>query len=213
MFDEYELLGETISKDFFLQLRETMQHKPRFVFLFSGARMPSDLSATNWKEVFMNVKKLPISFLERQDGYMLLTEPVQTLKYSNGKIIDQILDITGCQPLLLQAMGAEIITQLNISKRRIVNKEIFRLAINKVVDAWNSNFFDNIWTSECDSDEDKELLVKVSKANGKIKAYLLKNHESSLQKLMKRDLLKLEHGYVKLTIPLIKNWLESENRI
>lgn len=213
MFDEYELLGNAISKDFFHQIRSTMQHKRRFVFLFTGTHLPNELSTTNWKEVFMNVKTLHISFLDRQDGYELLTKPVQNLRYSSEKIIEQILDVTGCQPLMLQAMGAEIINQLNIEEKRFVDKSIFKSALKKVVDAWGSNFFDHIWNSECDTKDDKELLRKVAKANGRIKASYVKEHDISLQKLMKRDLLDVENGYVKLTIPLIKIWLEEENHL
>lgn len=213
MFDEYELLGSAISKDFFHQIRSTMQHKRRFVFLFTGTRLPNELPASNWKEVFMNVKTLHISFLDRQDGYELLIKPVENLKYSSEGIIEQILDITGCQPLMLQAMGAEIINLLNIEEKSIVDKLVFKSALEKVVDSWGSNFFDHIWNSECEFEDDKELLAKAARANGKLRASSVKDYDKSLQKLMKRDLLKIENGYVKLTIPLIKIWLEGENHL
>jgi hypothetical protein len=188
-----------------------MQHKRRFVFLFTGTHLPNELPASNWKEVFMNVKTLPISFLDRQDGYDLLTKPIQNLKFSSERIIDDILDVTGCQPLMLQAMGAEIINLLNAEEKRYVNKVVYKSAVKKVIDSWGSNFFDHIWNSECDSKSDKELLSKVARANGRLRARHIKNYDASLQKLKKRDLLKLENGYVKLTIPLIKIWLEGEN--
>lgn len=211
MFDEYELLGASISRDFFLQIRDTMQHKPRFVFLFAGSHMPNEVKNSNWIEVFMNVKVLPISFLDRKDSYKLLTDPVPSLKYTSQNLVNRILDITGCQPLLLQSMATEIITRLNSTESYIVDENVVNHAVEKTLDAWGFNFFSHLWENDCDSREDRELLRKVALKNSSIKKSSLLNYNSSLKKLKERDLLKIEGEYVKLTMPILARWIEREN--
>lgn len=211
MFDEYELLGETISRNFFLQIRDTMQHKPRFVFLFAGSHMPNEVRNSNWVEVFMNVKVLPISFLDRKDSYKLLTEPVPNLKYANQKLVNQILDVTGCQPLLMQAMATEIINRLNIIERDTVDENVVNYAIEKTLDAWGFNFFTHLWENDCDTRVDKELLKKIALNNSSTKKSAIGNYASSLKKLKERELLKEDGEYVKLTMPIIKRWIQREN--
>lgn len=211
MFDEYELLGESISRDFFLQIRDTMQHKPRFVFLFAGSHMPNEVKNGNWMEVFMNVKVLRISFLNRQDSYKLLTEPVPNLKYANQNVINQILDITGCQPLMLQSMATEIVIQLNISGKRIVDEKVVNHAVEKTLDSWGFNFFTHLWENDCNLRVDKELLKKIALNNSHTKISSVENYTISLKKLVERDLLKVQDGYVKLTMPILKRWIQRES--
>lgn len=211
MFDEYELLGKAISNDFFMQIRDTMQHKPRLVFLFSGTHMPTELPNSNWMEVFMNVKVLPISFLDRQDSYKLLTEPVPGLRYSNENVIRQILDETGCQPLLLQSVATEIVNKLNLIEKKIVNGHIVDYAIEKTIDSWGYNFFKHLWDADCNLLADKELLKMVAMRNNKIKVSAISNYIPSLNKLVERDLLIVQDGYVKLTMPIVSRWIQREN--
>lgn len=213
MLDEYERIGETISNDFFMQIRETMQHKPRFVFLFAGVHMPDELHNTKWTEVFMNVKVLPISFLARDDGFRLLTVPMVGVTYKKDALVDLVLDMTGCQPLLLQAMGSEIIHQLNIFETRRVDKKIIYLAKKHVLVSCDSIYFAPIWNAECDSQNDKELLIKIAKHGGKINVISVSD-KAALQKLIKREVLKIDGNwfkYVRFTVPLVKDWLELKN--
>lgn len=211
MFDEYELLGEAISKDFFLQIRDTMQHKSRFVFLFAGSHMPNEVKNNNWMEVFMNVKILRISFLDRRDSYKLLTEPVPNLRYKNSSIIEEVLDVTGCQPLMLQSMASEIVIHLNILEKIYVDEAVVDFAIEKTLDAWGYNFFMHLWENDCDLRVDKELLRKIALSDSLTKPADVEIYAKSLKKLIERDLLKMEDGYVKLTMPIVKRWMQREN--
>lgn len=213
MFDEYELLGETISRDFFLQMRDTMQHKTRFAFLFAGTHLPNEVSNSNWAEVFMNVKVLHISFLDWFDSYKLLTKPTSDLKlnYASKEVIYRILHVTGCQPLLLQSVASEIVVYLNVNKKNVVDDVALEYAIEKTIDRWGDNFFTYIWKNDCSTKTDRELIKKIVFNNFLIKKNLIEDYNPSIKKLRERDLLKIEDNYVKLTMPIFGLWIQREN--
>jgi len=85
---------QNITKELLLELRDTLQHKPHFVFLFAGSHFLRDLAKINWSEIFINVKTLHISFLQKPDGYKLLTNPVPDMKYQSQDLIEEILNLT-----------------------------------------------------------------------------------------------------------------------
>lgn len=118
-----------ITRDLLLQLRDTMQHNPRFIFLFAGTHFLRDLSKVDWTSIFINVKTMHISFLEREDSTALLTRPVPEMTYESPALVERILFLTGCQPLLLQAMASEIINVLNLRATRVVTPHVLNAAI------------------------------------------------------------------------------------
>ena len=95
----------------------------------------------------------------------------------------------------------------------MVTKSIVSEATEKVMEAWSHNFFDHIWNYECDTEADKKLLCKVSKNKSHLNIETAKSYGASLRKLKQRDLLVEDDGYVKLTMPIVRDWLLRENHI
>jgi len=206
MLDEYEEFGG-LSRELLLQLRDTMQHMPRFIFIFSGVSHINELPNPFWSEVFINVRNLKISFLDRNDGYKLLTEPAPELIYESPKLIDRILDLTGGQPFLLQAIATEIVNNLNLSNKMTVTKEDIEFAIQKVFKTWENYFQDYIWTKECSTDTHKQIISKV--ANAKRIRLPGISFSKQVDDLIGKDLLKMQDGYLSLTMPIIGLWLDQ----
>ncbi len=222
--DEYEEIDQhintasgnfhasNITRELLLELRSTLQLKPRFIFLFAGMHYLRDLSAINWSEIFINLKTLHISFLERKDGYRLLTEPVPEMKYQNSVLIEEILNVTGCQPYLLQAVASALVNTLNAKDTKTVTQEILDDAIKKVLSS-NSIYFDYIWDTECASIKHQKLLKVVSAKPSGISEKNLAIYQDELRDLIRREVLSKENGMVKFTMPIVKLWMEKNQHI
>ena len=164
MLDEYEEFGN-LSRELLLQLRDTLQHMPRFIFIFSGISHINELPNPYWSEVFINVRTLKISFLQHDDGYKLLTAPVPELVYQSPKIIERILDLTGGQPFLLQAIAAELVNEVNLSNKFTISNKDLDLAVRKVFGSWQNYFDGYIWRKECSTDVHKRIVMQIGRDN------------------------------------------------
>jgi hypothetical protein len=211
MLDEYEEFGN-LSRDLLMQLRNTMQHKPRIIFIFSGLSHMKDLANPYWAEVFVNVRTLKISFLQHPDGYKLLTEPAPELIYETDELIERILDLTGCQPFLLQAIAAELVSIFQLSSKVAVSNRDLDLAIEEIFRTWQNYFEGYVWQKECNSDIHKVIIKQVAKTK---KVNISKFDACAIQvkDLIEKDLLKNHNGTLKLTMPIIELWLRHTNQI
>ena len=221
--DEYEEIdshigistGEdsnSITRDLLLELRDTMQHRPHFVFLFAGTHFLRDLSAVDWTSIFINVKTLHVSFLDRRDSRALLTRPVPEMVYSDDSLIEKILGLTGCQPFLLQATASELVNCLNTSATRVVTARILQLAIDQVLVKQNT-YFDHIWDIECNGPERKEVLARVIRRNSGARESEFLGNEAALRDLVRREVLRSDQGTVRLTMPLLRQWMRKNQHI
>jgi len=211
MLDEYEEFGN-LSRDLLMQLRDTMQHKPRLIFIFSGVSHMKDLPNPYWSEVFVNVRTLKISFINRSDGYKLLTEPVPELIYKTDDIPEMILGLTGCQPFLLQAIAAELVSNLNLSSNLDVSNQDLDLAIKEVFKSWQNYFEGYIWQKECYSDIHKSIVKRVAK-DKRINISVFDDCSKQIKDLVEKDILKNQNGILELTMPIIGLWLKQEGYI
>jgi hypothetical protein len=148
--DEYELLGSAVASgwgDKFLnQVRHLMQHRPRFVWLFTGAHTFEELGPA-WTSRFVNARRLRVSFLAREDLRPLLTRPEKVpgfdLTYDDGAV-DALLDATNGQPFLTQAVAYELIQHLNEGDRKHVTRADIETAIDLALGS-GSEYFANVW--------------------------------------------------------------------
>jgi hypothetical protein len=209
------------------------------MFLFAGTHYLKDLSRVNWSEIFINVKTLHISFLEKEDSRRLLTEPVPRLKYKNQDLIEQILDETGCQPYLLQAVASELVNILNFRNTDTVTQKILDEAVNQVLNNYSS-YFDYIWETECTTSTHKKLLKivavkQLSKSNFRLPGWFsrrnnigylktnqklfgipkneLTDYYNELRDLIGKEVLKVEDETVKLTMPIVRLWMKKNHHI
>ena len=221
--DEYEELDmhinnhdndheQYISRELLLELRDTLQHRTRIIFLFAGTHYLRDLSNVNWSEIFINVKTLHISFLSKEDGFQLLTKPVPRLQYQNEDLINYILELTGCQPYFLQAIASEIVNILNYQLKEIVTNEILDQAVINVIVMYNTHF-DYIWDTECETEKHKELIKIVSSSILELTDNQLNSYQDELRDLIRKEVLKVNEGKIELTMPIVKLWMKKNQCI
>ncbi len=209
-----------ISRALLVQLRDTMQHKPRFIFILAGGHYLHELSVINWAEIFINAVTLKVSFLERNAGRVLLTTPVPNLNYQSESLIETILDLTGCQPYLLQAVASELIHALNRNNEKMATKAFVDEAVESVLSKSN-NYFAYIWEKECHTEKHQDLLRLTASQNlspnghqqKTVAKTTLKSYSREVRDLIRKDVLRNENDTVQLTMPIIKLWLEKNQHI
>ncbi len=199
---------QTLTRELLLELRNTLQHRTRFMFLFAGAHYLRELSAVNWSEIFINLKTLHISFLTPEDGRKLLTKPVRGLTYQHDELITKILNLTGCQPFLLQAMASELVHILNSDGRQTVTDNVLARAIDEVIDKYGT-YFDYIWDTECPGEKHRELLKIVMGKDSGIADSDLTNYRMETKELIHKEVLKNHEGRIALTMPMLAYWIKK----
>lgn len=206
-FDEYEKLksdfeGSNISHEVFNQLRNIVQHREQTVVLFSGSHRFEEMEKINWSDYLINTKTLELSFLTKEDSAKLLTEPVPKLIYEAG-VKEKIIELTHCQPYLLQVFGSDLVNHLNAEMRFNATKEDLELIVEKVLVSADG-YFHNTWSEEMSVEEQK--IMRTLAAEGEQNSNDLP-HQDALRKLIRKEVVKEMNGKCKLTIELFKLYL------
>lgn len=124
-FDEFERLVAVAEREprmmgVFDTLRHLSQHRPQVYLLFAGAHRLEELApGGQWHDYFINVHGLEVSYLDEARARRLITNPIEDfpLDYAPG-VVDEILHLTRCQPMLVQLMGSLLVDWLNSPARR-----------------------------------------------------------------------------------------------
>jgi hypothetical protein len=155
--DEYESLQCAVKQGWGLELldylRSLIQHRPRVVLMFTGAAA-FEQQGPEWTSRFINTRRLRVSFLARADALLLLTTPGPALNYEPG-VQEKIVDATGAQPYLTQAVAFELVSHLNQHRRTTATDEDAEQAIRRALVS-GSEYFANVWN---DAREDGQALL------------------------------------------------------
>ena len=162
----------------------------------------------NWAEIFINVKTLHVSFLTRDDGRDLLTKPVPRLRYASESLVAQILDLTGCQPYLLQSIADQMISHLNSQRTTTVTNSILETSIDSVLSQAGA-YFGYLWRTECSTEKHRSLVSRIVRSNSPLRIDDLTEFRHEIKDLVKKEVLCKEGMAVTLSIPLFKQWLEK----
>jgi hypothetical protein len=148
--NEFERIGsvvkeQRISDRLFDQLRSMIQHDDRLGFLFSGVQTLEELGP-RWSNYFISVVPMEMHYLEPAEAEDLLLnpDPEFTLRYAPG-IVDEILQLTRCQPYLLQLIGFALVTEANRQQTQTATTELLQAAIQNAFTN-GEPYFTNIWT-------------------------------------------------------------------
>jgi hypothetical protein len=206
-FDEYEKLEDGISAsklttEVLNQLRTIVQHRERIVVLFSGSHRFEEMKTINWSDYLINVKTLELSFLAPEDARELITEPVPLLQYESG-VIEQIIELTHCQPYLLQAVASDLVNYLNSEGRMLATAADLEVAVEKVLITAQAYFF-YTWTGDC-TEAEREVLRMI--ATGNTNNQTLAERQASLQSLCQKEILEREGSGYRFSIELFRRWV------
>lgn len=131
--------------DFLDAVRHTLQHRSRFVLLFTGAHTFAEMGPA-WTDRFINARRVRVSFLQPDDVRPLLTKPIPEfdLTYAPGAV-DAVIAATRCQPFLVQAVAFELVQYLNEQQRKEATPADVETAITRALES-GGEYFANVWS-------------------------------------------------------------------
>lgn len=210
-FDEYERLEEGISdgkltREVLNQIRATVQHRARLIVLFSGSHRFEELQAVNWSDYLINVQTLHLSFLARDAARELIEHPVPefALGYAEG-VVERMLDLTHCQPYLLQAVGSELVNYRQ--KRKVATPSDLDVAVERVLVSADA-YFENNWR---DCGEPEQAVLR-SLATGEADELTAAERPAALQGLSRKELVEQRGEQWQYTVELFRRWV-VKNRV
>jgi hypothetical protein len=121
--DEFERLERSIREgklpeELMDQIRHMIQHNARVVLLFAGSHRPDEMEL-NWPDVLISTRTIRVSYLGEDEARQLITKPVPDFAIQFGPgTVERILEVTRCQPYLVQAVCFELVNVLNVAGRR-----------------------------------------------------------------------------------------------
>lgn len=205
--DEYEglegsITGGDISKNVLGKLRNIIQHRQRIVVLVSGSHRFEELTGVNWASYFINTRTLELSFLDEPSARELLSEPVPQLRYEDG-VLEEIIRLTHCQPLLLQAVASELVNHLNELQKTTATRADLDAAVNKVLTSAGA-YFANTWREDNSPSEQTVLRAYAEGAGERVDAA---EFQSALQSLVRKEMMERDGDGYRLAVPLFGLWI------
>jgi uncharacterized protein len=223
-FDEFEKLaeaGRAGSIDLSLVLdwfRTIIQHHPQLALLFSGTHTLSEMGA-GWSGYFVNVQTLKVSFLQPEETYQLITQPVPDFPHAEvfgAGVVEEIQNVTNGHPLFVQAVCSALLDWLNEKKLPQAQREHVSIAVERSLKSWH-NHLQNVWERTCEEqrrcltalltlqEADEETVVQQT---GLAPA----NAHTALEALLDRDLVIGNHAqHYRITPPIFRLWLERNS--
>jgi hypothetical protein len=204
--DEYERLEKVIKQgklvDLPDSLRHWIQHLQHIVFLFAGSHEPSELKGDlDWTDYLINVRNVPISYLEYEAAMQLVTAPVPNfdLTWATDDLAHKLVLRLGRQPYLLQCTMWNLVENLNNQNRKEATQTDIDEALDKVLEGDARNHFSHFWDTE------------MTDATRSILSHLARNTQptegSVLNGLKRKEIVKLEDGVYVFCVPLLKEWI------
>jgi hypothetical protein len=224
--DEFEALEESISQGRFdtrilSTIRNIAQHRRRIVMLLSGSHQIGELPS-HWASALITTTTLPISFLEQADARELIEHPVADFPsiYAT-EAIDLIIELTHCQPYLIQLTCALLVERMNAARRMppasFVTKDDIETII-PVVLARGQNYFIDLWRTQTGGKLAQRVLIALSKAPGeRLDGKAVRRIEpdeialsEAINILLRREIIeRADQGY-QVVVPLVAAYVRQE---
>lgn len=200
-FDEFEKILKkiddgVIGQEVLDQLRGLSQSNG-FVVLFSGMYSLDDL-ARQHATYFKNARRIKVSYLDRESTSSLILhpDPGSDQMTFEPSVVESIIRLTRCQPFLVQALCATLITKLNSSGRRHVIESDIEDATRDVLDGY---YFDSV--SDDLTDSERVLLASIAKTG------FPDGNSNTLLRLIERDYVEeVGGGQYQLQVPMATMW-------
>jgi hypothetical protein len=202
--DEYERLQQTLDDGWggkvLDELRHILQHHPRFILMFSGAHSFHELGPS-WTDRFISARSVRVSFLQRDEVILLLTQPIPgfDLTYAAGAL-DALIDATCGQPFLTQAVACELVDFVNEHHRTQATCEDVEEAIARAIE--NATvYFNDVWSSA--QQEGQEIMRVVARDGVPPDGF------SDCRWLRENDVLNDDGRFA---VPMMRMWVNQKER-
>jgi AAA+ ATPase superfamily predicted ATPase len=205
--DEFERLSEVVEStqshaplNF---LRHIMQHRRQWIPLFSGSHTLSEL-APYWSDCLINTRTLRVSYLEPQDARDLIVQPIEGFpNIYDEEAVATIVQLTRCQPYLVQLMCYVLVEHLNREHRQRATRQDVDSIVPRVF-AEGEMFFREFWHQTL-LPEERTLLLELVK--GELPHA---SDQMIVRKLIQKEVLEqAEEGY-RFQVPLIQKFVQCE---
>jgi hypothetical protein len=236
MLDEFEKIEEKINAGVFGQdllehLRNAMQHRPRFVLIFAGCHTLEDMCREYWSPFFGAAQSIKVSYLDEESARQLITNPWDGFELNYERdAIERIIALTGCQPLLLQAVCSAVIEHINERLKREGGLVAPQVTIEDVEAVSGkalktSYYFDAVWReleegerlalaalAQCqDEPESWVARSEIERAlGGRLSAEEL---EEALELLKKRDMVLTDGRCYRFWVELVRRWVRERKTL
>jgi hypothetical protein len=117
--DEFELIEHMIVEGhlearLLAFWRGLIQTYPWYIMAFAGLHTLQEMTQDYWNPLFGSVKAIPVSFLNHEAAWRLITQPTPdfTLDY-DPEAVERIISLTNGQPYLIQLIGHGLVTRFN----------------------------------------------------------------------------------------------------
>ena len=213
--DEFERLSELIDAtnsraplNFF---RHVMQHRPQWILLFSGFHTPDELDPY-WSDYLINTQSLHLTYLEEPEARELILKPVEKFPdIYHPQAVDRIVELTACQPFLVQLTCLLVVDRLNQKSRDDTHKAIPALkatrediegVIPKVLEV-GGMYFRELWTKTL-SDRERDFIQDLMA--GTVDA----GNQRLIRQLIKKQVIaEGETGNYQVKVPLVQHYFQA----
>ncbi|MEH2406685.1 hypothetical protein [Nostoc sp.] len=209
--DEYERLDEVVkatsSRAPLNFIRNLLQHQQNWILIFSGSRELSELD-DYWSDYLINTRALRMTYLHELEARDLIQQPVENFRdIYEPTAVDAIIQLTCCQPYLVQLVCYEVVELLNRDIRRNRReadtakataqdvKEVIPVVLERGV-----QYFRELWRSLADSD--RSLLRRI--IHGETPT---QQDRGVVRKLARKEILTLEGNAFQ--VPLVQRYIEQ----
>ncbi|AHJ27477.1 hypothetical protein [Nodularia spumigena] len=210
-FDEYERLSEVVketnSRAPLNFIRNLLQHQKKWILLFSGSHQLSELD-NYWSDYLINTRALQMSFLQESEARELILQPVEDFpNIYEATAVNEIIELTHCQPYLVQLVCYELVELLNQDIRRNQRQadtaqataQDVQTIIPTVLER-GDQYFRELWTSLADSD--RNLLRRVIQGETPTQ-----QDKGVVRKLARKEILTQEGNAFQ--VPLVQRFVEQ----
>ncbi|MEH1901817.1 MAG: AAA family ATPase [Nostoc sp.] len=209
--DEYERLGEVVkatsSRAPLNFIRNLLQHQRKWILLFSGSQELSELD-DYWSDYLINTRALRMTYLHESEARDLIQQPVENFRnIYEPTAVDEIIQVTRCQPYLVQLMCYELVELLNRDIRRNRReadtakataqdvKEVIPVVLER-----GDQYFRELWKSLAESD--RSLLRRI--IHGETPT---PQDKGVIRKLARKEILTQEGNAFQ--VPLVQKYIEQ----
>lgn len=227
--DEFEALEEAIQAGrldtrLLATLRHIMQHRRRIAVLFSGSHQLDELPA-HWASALVTTTTLAISFLDVADTRELIERPVEGFPdIYTPDAVERMLQITHCQPYLVQLLCAVLVEGMNAQRRAppaaYVTVGDVETAVPRLLER-GANYFLDLWRVQTGSPMAQRLLQALAQtpdgqlsrmAVGQLAHDAAALHDA-VATLLRREIIERVADAYRITVPLVQTYVRSRTLV
>ena len=217
--DEFERLEGSIREgklpvELMDQIRHIIQHHAQIVLLFAGSHRPDEMEL-NWPDALISTRLVRVSYLKEDEARQLIVEPVPEFGVSFGPgSVERIVEVTRCQPNLVQAVCYELVNHLNLAERREARQEDVDVAVREAFESAHL-YFAEMWSQLQESQ--RRLAAAIARSEGRATAEALAEAVGTAAEDALRDLKALEAQSIvevadnrwRFQVPMVGQWVRN----